>query len=474
MARTDAPGDTESILAAARRQPAPVYLLIGEPFQTEAVARDLIDLLVPAERRSFNLETYDGRSTAIGPILDSLRMPGLFAGTKVIWVREPTLFLSGEKRTDVTSAMFTAWSEDRFAEAADKLLVLAALAGWKQEQFSTADWVKVSKTEANSIFGRSIDEGEREALNAIRAHCAERKLTVAAHRDESGLLEEFLGSGVTPNTVLLFTAAAVDRRKRLVKTIRDMGAVAEFSLSRERSGVLSQESVEQLMERTLSREGKSIAPGGRRLIVQRAGSNPGQLVMELEKLCLYVGDSPTISEADVRASVRDAAESWIFDFTAALAQRQAAAAVSLLRALFEQGEHPLRVLALIARELRLLLLARDCLTDTLAGMWTSRTPFQVFRDRMLPMLSEEQREAFGGLHPYALYRCLQNASRASTRALQRGVLALQELDITLKSTPADPRLRLEAFVLNMCRETKPRAPSGLASEGFSRTMDEPD
>jgi hypothetical protein len=29
-------------------------------------------------------------------------------------------------------------------------------------------------------------------------------------------------------------------------------------------------------------------------------------------------------------------------------------------------------------------------------------------------------------------------------------MALQEMDVAIKSTPADPRLRLEAFVLEMC------------------------
>ena len=65
--------EIDALLSAARAKPAPVYLLIGEPFQTEAAAHQLIDLLVPPQRRSFNLERYDGRSAAIGPILDSLR-----------------------------------------------------------------------------------------------------------------------------------------------------------------------------------------------------------------------------------------------------------------------------------------------------------------------------------------------------------------------------------------------------------------
>jgi hypothetical protein len=49
-----------------------------------------------------------------------------------------------------------------------------------------------------------------------------------------------------------------------------------------------------------------------------------------------------------------------------------------------------------------------------------------------------------------LYQCLQNAGRAGASWLQRGVLALQELDIAFKSSAGDPRLRLEAFVLDLC------------------------
>ena len=49
-----------------------------------------------------------------------------------------------------------------------------------------------------------------------------------------------------------------------------------------------------------------------------------------------------------------------------------------------------------------------------------------------------------------LYQCLQNASRTTAAVLQRAILALQELDVAFKSTPTDPRLRLEAFVLELC------------------------
>jgi DNA polymerase-3 subunit delta len=444
------PPDREALLAAARREPAPVYLLIGEPFETEAIARALIDVLVPAERRSFCLETYDGRGTPIARVLDSLRTPSLLGGTKLIWVREPTLFLSGEKRGDIAEAMFTAWDDERPLDAAEKLLVLAALAGWTQEQLTSADWRGLDKADQTALLGRTIGAAESDVLDGIRAVCAERRLSVAAYRDESGQLEQYLAA-IPPQTVLLFTAAAADRRKRVVKTITTVGVVAELGVARERSGALAPEAIDALIDRIVRAAGKRLTPAARQLIQRRAGSQTAALATELDKLCLYAGDAPTIEEADVRVSMRDLAESWIFDFTKALAQRQAAPAVAQLRALFEQGEHPLRMLSVIARELRLLLLARDCLSGSLAGAWTPRTQYTVFRDRLLPTLTEAEREALGGLHPYVLYQCVQNAARTSAATLQRAILAMQELDVAFKSTGCDPRLRLEAFVMDICR-----------------------
>jgi DNA polymerase III delta subunit len=272
-----------------------VYLLVGEPFQTEAVARRLIDLLVPVQRRSLNLEHYDGRTTAIGPVLDSMRTPGLFSGTKVLWIREPTFLLSADKRTDVTAALFAAWSEERQSAAAEKLLVLAALAGWTQEQFTSADWSGLSASALSSLFGRSLEEGERDALPAIGAFCEERQLTVGAYRDDSGLLEQFLSAGVPPNSILLLTTTAVDRRKRVFKTIQEAGCVLELTVARERSGALSAESVEQLVAQVLAEHGKQATSAARRLILQRAGTDLALLNIELEKLCLYVGEEKSIS-----------------------------------------------------------------------------------------------------------------------------------------------------------------------------------
>lgn len=441
----------DALLDQAAAAPRPVYLFVGEPFQTEAAARALIDRIVPPDQRSFSLEQFDGRTTPIATVLDSLRTPSLFGGTKLIWVREPTLFLSGDKRADVVERLFTALDEGRDGEAAETLLVLAALAGWSQDDFAATAWPAASKSDQSAVFGRALDAGEVAAVERLRAHCLERGLTVSAFRDDSGHLEQFLAAGPPPHAVLCFTAGAADRRKRVLKAVEAAGVVHELSLARERSGALSAEGVDALIAQVLTAAGKRLTPGARRLLGQRAGRDAAPLAHELEKLCLYVGTAASIEEAAVRASVRDLAESWIFDFTKALAQRQAAAAVGQLRDLFAQGEHPLRLLAVIAREVRLLLLARDCLAGSLAGAFTPRTTYNAFRDGLLPRLAADEQAALGALHPFVLYQCLQNAARVPGRRLHRAVLDLQALDVAFKSTATDPHLRLEAFVLDFCR-----------------------
>src|SRR3990172_3370838 len=94
---------------AATAGPKPVYVLIGEPSEIDGPTQALLDALVPPPRRAFNLDTYDGRTTPISTAIDSLRTAGFLAGTKVVWLRESTLFLSGEKRFDLTRSLLAAW-----------------------------------------------------------------------------------------------------------------------------------------------------------------------------------------------------------------------------------------------------------------------------------------------------------------------------------------------------------------------------
>jgi len=424
---------------AAAGTPKSVYLFAGEPFETSAAAHALIDALVPVARRSFNLEIYEGRTTTISTVIDSLRMPGFFSGTKIVWVRETTLFLSGEKRPEITKSLLTTWADGREREAAEKLVTLVALAGWSQEQFAEVRWSALGKTRLREVFGDDLDTEQLAQLDAVHAVCLARELGVTAYRDDSGALTEFLDAGMPPHVVLLLTATAVDARKRLFKRLREIGACLTLGAARERSGALTRESVDEVVRHAIRQFGKRMTPEAHELIVRRAGTEAALLTGELEKLCLYVGERQTIVDDD-----------------GALATRQLTRALPLLRGLVAQGEPPLRLLAMIAREVRMLLVARECLDGPLRGKWRLDISFNVFQSRVLPHLDAQTSDAFGKAHPFVLYRRFQDAARMDSRGLRQALVQLSDLDQRFKSSRGDPALLLEVFVIDWCRGTPRR------------------
>ena len=162
------------VRAAAAGAPKPVYLFIGEPFETTPAAQALLDALVPAAHRAFNLETYDGRTTTLSRVIDSLRTPPFFPGVKLVWVRETTVFLSGEKRADIAAALLRAWGEGREQDATEKLLTLVALAGWSDEQFRDTRWASLAKSRVREVFGTELG-----CRTAEPAGCGARRLSGA-------------------------------------------------------------------------------------------------------------------------------------------------------------------------------------------------------------------------------------------------------------------------------------------------------
>jgi DNA polymerase III subunit delta len=443
--------DVKALCAEAAKKPRPVYLFLGESTSTSAAAHALIDALVPAARRDFNLEIHDGRTTPISTVLASLRMRGLFPGTKVVWLRETALFVSSEKKADLTKALLDALEEERRDEAAGRLLTLLAMAGWTQEQLEAERLDSLSTTKVKECFGAELETAQLSALAALQSYCHERGLTITAYHDDSELLLQFLEQGVPPDSVLLCTTPAADARKRVFKKLQGLGAIVDLRLERERSGALTREGVVEICCRIADEFGKRIEPGALELIAARAGGDPAALTMEMEKLCLYAGEAKAVTAADARVAFRDMAESWIFDFTSALAAGQAAIAVPLLHDLLAQGDHPLRLLAMIAREVRFLLAARDCLDGPLAGKWRAGISYATFQSHLLPLLGELGEAAFGKMHPFRIYKYIGDAARIPSARLRRALIELAELDNKFKSSRGDPAMLLETFVLDLCR-----------------------
>jgi DNA polymerase-3 subunit delta len=434
-----------------------VYVFYGESFHTETAARQLIEQLVPPAERSWNLEVFDGRTVELRRVLDSLRTSGFGAGYKVVWLKETPLFLSGESRPQATAAMIAEWRANRQRPAAEKLLSLVALAGWTQEQFETADFDQLGAKSERALFGAELEEEDRRTVAAIAAAARELGLEVVPRHDQAETLVECVESSLAPRVVFLLTTSSADQRRRAWQRLLRIASTVEFVVERERDQSLSERSVADVASSVARSYGKVIDPRALRVLAERAGTDPQRLAGEVEKLCLWAGERNRITAEDVQAVANDLAETWVFDFTAAFAERELGRAVTLLRELLLQGEVPLRVLALLAREVRLLLLARETLDEERGGKGVPRE-FTAFQKQVLPALDPRTREAFGNLHPFVLFRCLRNAERWSAKELRAAYSALARLDMEMKSGRLDPAFLLERFVWNTLRDRGTQSP----------------
>jgi DNA polymerase-3 subunit delta len=185
------------------------------------------------------------------------------------------------------------------------------------------------------------------------------------------------------------------------------------------------------------------------------------LQQELEKLLLYVGDQALIRTQDVDLIFADQGEGWIFDLTRAIAEREALAALAHLARLMAQGEHPLKLLATIAAEVRKLLAARQLLDGELRGRWKRGLSYPQFQQIVLkdsvPLLTR---------NPYADYMCFQRAEHFSVAELRSYLAGVYDADRGLKSSGHDPRLVMEKLILSMCLGS--RNGKGLAEHRVGR------
>jgi DNA polymerase-3 subunit delta len=181
------------------------------------------------------------------------------------------------------------------------------------------------------------------------------------------------------------------------------------------------------------------------MILARAPDDLRGLGNELEKLFLFIGPRSALRAQDVETLMTDRGEGWIFDLTRLVGERDAVAALGQLARLMSQGEHPLKLLAVLAAELRRLLSARQLLDTELRRSWRRGMTYDQFQKTVLkngaPVLS---RNAF------ADYMCFQRASGFSLRALRSYLEAVHETDLRLKSSGGHPRLIMERLILDMC------------------------
>ena len=173
-------------------------------------------------------------------------------------------------------------------------------------------------------------------------------------------------------------------------------------------------------------------PQAATLLADILGTNLRLLNQELEKLRTYVGAGGYISPEAVHQIVPYTHEASIFDMLNAIGDRNPRRAVRLLQQALQDGQHPLQILALIARQYRIYIGLKDLAEQ---GM----RPEEMARRLRIPA--------------WTVRRDLKVAQRMSWAFLERVMQRLLETDASIKQGQMDADIALQLLVtgLSMAR-----------------------
>ncbi|MGD0205700.1 MAG: DNA polymerase III subunit delta [Dehalococcoidia bacterium] len=224
-------------------------------------------------------------------------------------------------------------------------------------------------------------------------------------------------------TTLVLVDEEVSADNPLLKALRPAGQVREFRPLR--PGAVLQWILERAQSLSID-----ISSAAARLLADLVGNNLWVLASELDKLAAYA-QGRRIEGADVRALVSEAHQVSIFAMVDAVVERRAAVALRVLRQLTTAEAEGGYLLAMVIRQYRLIIQAREMMT---AG---------------LP--SQEIGQRLGVTSGFVLQKILDQAQRYSLPRLKAAYRRLLEADVGVKRGHYDEELALELLVHDLAR-----------------------
>ena len=179
-------------------------------------------------------------------------------------------------------------------------------------------------------------------------------------------------------------------------------------------------------------KGATITSMAASLLLSFVGPNLRLLDQELEKLSAYTGYARPIEGKDVRTLVSAAHEANIFALVDSLGLRNRERTVRQLQDLFAAGASDLYLLAMIARQVRLILSVKDLAEEQ-------------------GLQPEEIRRELHISHRFIVDKLLRQARRFSMGELEAILRQMAETDQAIKTGRLGGPLAIELLVVETCR-----------------------
>ncbi len=442
----------------------PVFLLFGERYLCRQVAEELCSRLLPDEQqRAQNLQGIDGDQEDPIATLNTLRTFSMLPGRRLFRVMDSRLFYSkGVAKTlwEKTKQAYDKKELKKAGRLAGQLLDLAGLDG----DSAGEELITLSTSRWQALLGFAKPSEKMAWLTEALAATPVRSSKTAKTADVADQYMEALEKGLPPNNILILVAEAADKRTRLYKYLDKKGVIIDLSVDTGASSAArkDQEAVlRDLVQKTLTGLGKTIAPRALTLLLDRVGFHPVAAVMETEKLALSVGDAANIDSDDLEAMIGRTREEALFAFTEAVATKNLASSLQLMHRLLENQVHPLVIVSGLRNHLRKLLFIR-ALEAQKSPPYRAGSDYNTFQRGYLAQLkaARPQWPKMLAGHPFVVYKLFQQAENFTVATLKSALREILNADFRLKGSGLPHEVILENMLFRITGANQPQTATG--------------
>lgn len=260
-------------------------------------------------------------------------------------------------------------------------------------------------SEKRLVLVRGVDKYDKESMETLTAY--------VAHPAET--------------TVLAMTAAKMAKNLRLYKAVDAAGGIVE------RKAPNARELPGRVRELFADR-GREIGLDGAEALITAAGTDLVRLSAEIDKIASFVGDRTQITRADIAEVVATTAPASIFDFTGAIADKDAAAALRVVANLVDDGQSVHGLHAMAVRTIRELITTRSLIDR---GQGNAGAVVEALK-------------LFG--RDWLARKLLTQARNFSADQLVEALRGAAEAEAQMKTSRAEPRLVLERWIVKTCSD----------------------
>ena len=280
-------------------------------------------------------------------------------------------------------------------------------------------------------------------------------LKAGAVKSQMEALIGLLGSGSGGGNVLLITTPKVDKRSAFFRVCQERGDVQECWLPEK--AYQAKDAVRLRVREELAQRGLTAADELVQGLVHRVGEDPRQIVTEVEKIALYLGDRKEVRPQDLAAIVSASREAMTWDLADAVGHRNLPAALGLLRQLLFQRESPVRLIAAVGDRMRDLTFYRTAVdlgwVKVGHGYRREAVEWGPLPPEVDQALSQGPAKDPRAVHPYRMKQLVLQALNFTAVELRRGQELVLSAHERLVSSSVAPAVTLELLLVRLLPRT---------------------